>query len=134
MLNLGELNWIAIAVVTAAGFALGGLWYGPLFQKQWLVAVNRPIPPEGLGPRPYVVSIATALITATLIAALVHALKLTTAGEGLLLGAVIGVGFIATAIASDYAFAGESWARWAIEAGYRAVYAVISALVLVLWP
>ena len=36
MLDLAALNWWAILVATVAAFALGGLWYGPLFGKPWM--------------------------------------------------------------------------------------------------
>lgn len=31
-----SLNWIAIAIMTVACFALGALWHGPLFGKLWM--------------------------------------------------------------------------------------------------
>ena len=33
MIDFAGLNWWAILVAVAAAFALGGLWYGPLFGK-----------------------------------------------------------------------------------------------------
>ena len=34
-MDFAELNWIAILVSAGSAFALGGLWYGPLFGKSW---------------------------------------------------------------------------------------------------
>lgn len=31
-----ELNWMAIAIMTVASFALSALWHGPLFGKIWM--------------------------------------------------------------------------------------------------
>lgn len=31
-----ELNWMAIAIMTVASFALGALWHGPIFGKLWM--------------------------------------------------------------------------------------------------
>ncbi len=31
-----SLNWMAIAIMTVACFALGALWHGPLFGKLWM--------------------------------------------------------------------------------------------------
>ena len=36
MHHLGSLNWLAVLVAAASGFVIGGLWYGPLFQKPWM--------------------------------------------------------------------------------------------------
>ena len=30
-----DLNWLAIVASVAASFAIGGIWYGPLFGKTW---------------------------------------------------------------------------------------------------
>ena len=33
---MGEIIWLSIPVCMIAAFAIGGLWYGPLFQKPWM--------------------------------------------------------------------------------------------------
>jgi hypothetical protein len=30
-----DLNWFAVLAAALSAFALGGLWYGPLFKKAW---------------------------------------------------------------------------------------------------
>lgn len=43
---LAGVNWLAVFVTSFAYFMLGALWYGPLFQKQWVayqgIDVNDP--------------------------------------------------------------------------------------------
>jgi Protein of unknown function (DUF1761) len=34
--RMPEISWLATLVATALAFALGGIWYGPLFGKQWM--------------------------------------------------------------------------------------------------
>lgn len=31
-----DVNWIAIIVAASSAFILGGIWYGPLFGRQWM--------------------------------------------------------------------------------------------------
>uniref|UniRef100_UPI0013D3226F DUF1761 family protein n=2 Tax=Pseudomonadota TaxID=1224 RepID=UPI0013D3226F len=33
-----QIHWLAILAAAAAGFAVGGIWYGPLFGKAWAKA------------------------------------------------------------------------------------------------
>lgn len=33
---MGEIIWLSIPICVVVGFAIGGLWYGPLFQKAWI--------------------------------------------------------------------------------------------------
>lgn len=128
-----NLNWWAILAATAAAFALGGLWYGPLFGKAWLAAIGKQEDEMKPSPTPFVVSAATALVTCVVMAALVRALELTGWLSGAILGVVTGVGFIAASMASDHAFRGTGLKLWAIESAYRVLYAVIMGAIIGGW-
>lgn len=39
-MNLFDVNWIAIVVAALTGFAIGGIWYGPVMGKKWMGAVG----------------------------------------------------------------------------------------------
>ncbi|MDX1563327.1 MAG: DUF1761 domain-containing protein [Gammaproteobacteria bacterium] len=133
MWNIADLNWLAILVATVAGFAIGGVWYGPLFGKAWMDALGKK--PEDLTPsaQPYIISFVTALITALVLALLINALGITGAVDGLLIGLAVGVGFIATAMASDSAFCGWSLNLFLIQAGYRVTYSMVMGVILAVW-
>ena len=34
-MDFTQINWLASAVAAFIAFVLGGLWYGPVFGKQW---------------------------------------------------------------------------------------------------
>ena len=36
-----EINWIGIIAATVSAFVLGGIWYGPIMGKSWMVAVGK---------------------------------------------------------------------------------------------
>jgi hypothetical protein len=128
------LNWWAILVATIAGFMLGGVWYGPLFGKAWLRAIGKREEELGSAAVPLTLSFFTALMTAILMALLVNSLTtIETAVDGALLGLYIRIGFIAAAMASDYAFC--RWPRqlFFIQAGYRVAYSVVMGAILAGW-
>ena len=133
MLDFSNLNWLAILVATAAGFLLGGIWYGPLFGNAWLRAIGKTQDDIEPTPTPFIVSFFTALITAILLAALIHSLAIESTLHGALLGLLIGVGFIATAMGSDSAFCGWGLPLFLIQAGYRVTYSVIMGAILAAW-
>lgn len=133
MLEFGELNWWAILVATAAGFMLGGLWYGALFSKAWLKALGKSEDELDPSPRPFIISFFTALITAIMLSALIHTLGFTELQDGVLLGMLMSLGFIATAMGSDAAFCGWGLPLYLIQAGYRVAYSVIMGAILVAW-
>lgn len=134
MIDFTGLNWWAILVATAAAFALGGLWYGPLLGKAWLAALGKTEDDIKPSPEPFVVSAVAALATCVVVAALMNGLDLTGLGSGLVFGFITGVGFIAAAMASDTAFCGWGWRLWTIQAGYRVAYSVLMGGIIGVWP
>jgi len=84
-------------------------------------------------PAPFIISFFTALLTAIVLAALIRGLGVDTLGGGLLLGAITGVGFIATAMASDSAFCGWGMPLLLIQAGYRVLYSIVIGGILGAW-
>jgi hypothetical protein len=133
MLNLTVLNWYAIVGATLAAFALGGLWYGPLFGKAWMSAIGKTADELQPPPLPYVISFFTALVTTIVLAMLINALGVVRVIDGVLLGAIVGIGFIATAMASDNAFCGWGLKLFLIQSGYRVVYSLIIGAILAFW-
>ncbi len=126
-------NWWAVLVATILAFVLGGLWYGPLFGKAWLAAMGKTEDEIEPSASPFIISFFTALVTAITLAWLVHALSVQGWGSGALLGLVTGIGFIATAMASDTAFCGWGLRLFIIQAGYRVVYSVVMGALLGGW-
>ena len=134
MLDFGGLNWWAIIVATAAAFALGALWYGPMFGKAWVAALGKTEDQIQPSPEPFVVSAVAALVTCIVVAALMQGLQMTGLITSIVFGLITGVGFIATSMASDSAFCGWGWKLWGIEAGYRGTYSALMGGVIGIWP
>lgn len=130
---ISDLNWWAVLVSTALAFVLGGIWYGPLFGQAWLNALGKTEADIEPSASPFVISFFTAFLTAVVLAWLIIALEITSASGGALLGLVTGIGFIATAMASDAAFCRWSLHLFMIQSGYRVLYSVLMGAVLGAW-
>ena len=133
MLDFSGLNWLAILVATLLGFALGGVWYGPLFGKAWLAALGKAEDEIQPSATPFIVSLLTTAITASVLATLYRLLGLTGAADGAVFGMITGIGFIAASMASDHAFGRSGVALWGIQAGYRVVYTMLMGAILAAW-
>lgn len=133
MEQLTQINWLAIVVVTIASFALGYLWYGPLFGKAWVAALGKE--PEDIqpSPTPFIISVVAAAITCIVMALFIESMQIDTWLGGLCIGLLVGIGFIAASMASDNAFCGYSWTLFYIQAGYRVVYSVLMGIILAIW-
>lgn len=133
MLELTGLNWLAILVATLVGFALGGIWYGPIFGDAWLAALGKTADQIQPSATPFVISFFTSLVTAVVLAMFISALNISTLGGGITIGLLVGIGFIATAMASDSAFGDTGLKLWLIQSGYRVLYSVLMGAILAVW-
>ena len=127
------INWWAVLVATVLAFVLGGLWYGPLFGNAWMAALGKTAEDIEPTPAPFIISFFTAGLAAITLAWLVYALGIQGWGSGALLGVVTGIGFIATAMASDSAFCGWGVRLFLIQAGYRVLYSILMGALLGGW-
>ena len=134
MLDFSGLNWWAILAATAAAFVLGGIWYGPAFGQAWLKALGKQQEELEPSPTPFVISFFTSALTCVVLAAIMKTLGMQTVADGLVLGALVGLGFIAAAMASDSAFCRTGMALFLIQAGYRVLYSILMGAILGAWP
>lgn len=134
MIDLAALNWWAILLATAAAFALGAVWYGPMFGKAWVAALGKSEDEIKPSPTPFIVSAVAALLTCIALAAVMQGLGMSGSLAGVALGLLLGIGFIATSMASDSAFCGWGWKLWAIQSGYRVAYSGLMGGIIGVWP
>jgi hypothetical protein len=128
------VNLWALLVAALCGFVIGGLWYGPLFQKPWMAASGMShekgrqqnmLLVFGLS---YLLNLAIAFGIAML-AGKAHGL-LWTAHAGFFASLV----FIAPALGVIYLFESRALKHWLINAGYQVVNATAMGAVLGAWP
>ena len=125
-----EVDWLAIGVATVVAFVLGGLWYGPLFGKAWMTALGKTEADIQPTPAPFIISFFTALVTCIVVAGLMGALAIDGVLPGAAFGLLVGMGFIATAMASDTAFCGWGLPLFLIQAGYRVTYSILMGAII----
>ena len=128
-----SINWVGVAAATIAAFALGFLWYGPLFSKPWLRELGK-TQEQMSGQGPALAPMLAAQFVATIITATVLAIIIERFGTGVTNGLTVGLlcaaGFVATAKLADVLFAQTSSSkRYWIEAGNQLVsYALMGAI------
>jgi hypothetical protein len=120
----------ATFVATLAGFALGALWYGPLFGRAWMNAVGTTADAIRRDFRP--VRLYGATFVLGLIASYVFGLYLGPApgrAFAVVLGAAAGLFWVGTAIATNCLFERRPLTLIAINGGYHAVRFTVMGLV-----
>lgn len=130
------IHWLAIVVAAAAGFAVGGVWYGPIFGKAWAAA--RGLTPDALKDGFNMPLVFGLVFVLNLFSALVLDHVLGTYGDPnlkltLLIAGGIAVGFILPAMAVNYLFSRLSLKLFLIDGGYwLTIYLVMGAILDVL--
>ena len=116
-----RLNWVAILVAAIASFLFEALWYS-IFLNDWLVGIGRTrewLMSSGVSPAlQYGVAIVCAVITAAVLSIIIQSSGEHTARRGILCGALIWLGFVATSWATEYIFEVRSLQIYAINAGF----------------
>lgn len=137
--HLGVLNWLAIAVATLAYFALGGVWFLPgMFGKAWSRSMGWDMPEgaEGPGAAIYIGPLLTSLVASIALALLAEATRADGAGDGLILGLVVGLGIagsvlLLTAVFDPKKPEPRTW--FAITGGYHIAGLTLASVIISAW-
>ena len=119
-MDLGTVNWLAVAVSTIAAFVVGSIWFGPkTFFPIWWKAIGRS--PEDKPGGSGSMAVTFGLIG---VAALVQAAVLAL---------IVGVGFSATTSLGHRLMGGQGFVVWAIEVGGDIAALVVMGGILGAW-
>jgi hypothetical protein len=122
-LDFAGVNWLAVIVAAVAGIVVGFIWYAPpVFGRRWARASGIELPQPGeVQPMTYIGGVVTAAVTAYVLAVLIGGLGAATLADGVIVGVVVWLGFVATWLASGVFFERRSTEWWAINAGQAIV-------------
>ena len=126
-----NMSWIAVIAAALAGFAIGGVWYGPLFGKRWQKETGLSDDQIKGGNMPLIFGTVFVL---NLFASFILGHVLATYGNpdvvtSIMIAGGVGLGFVATAIGVNYLFSRKSISLFWIDAGYwTVIYSVMGAI------
>ncbi len=135
-IDLGELNWLAVAAAAVASYAMGAVYFTVL-GKPWMAAAK--ITPEMIeerkadNMRAYAIAALASIIGAVVLAIIVQAVGAANAGEGLLTGLIVGVAATAVGQIANFAFEGRGIKLYVIDAGYVLLQMLIGGAILGVW-
>jgi len=133
-MHFHSVNWWSVLVAALAGFVVGGLWYGPLFQKPWMRLSGMTKEKGAQGSMPltfggaYVLNLIGALGIAVILGEHVGV------GIGAHVGAFVAFFFIATALGVIYLFEQRPFKLWLINASYQIVNFAAMGAIIGAWP
>ncbi|WP_020402085.1 DUF1761 domain-containing protein [Gracilimonas tropica] len=128
-----SINWLAVIAASLVGFAIGFIWYGPLFGKSWMEAV-------GLSEEEVQNSNMAKTFGFTLVFQFIMAYCLAMffgnevgLQEGSFYGFLTGFGWVAMAIGVNALYEQKSWKYIFINGGFWIVVFTLMGLILGAW-
>lgn len=133
-----ELNFFAIGLAAFVGILIGGFWFSPIafFPVWWKFLGKKPEDQTGtdnmvvIFGSTFIAAIIQAIVLAVFVSLAEQATGSMDSLTGLAIGALVGVGFAATASISHHLFGGFAIKAWVLEAGQDIVsLAVMGAII-----
>lgn len=120
---VSNVSLAAVILAAFVGFAAGAIWYR-LFGTAWQVALGRS---EPFKPKfgPFAVTIIAQLVMAYVLASFIGEAGTVSMETGIVVGALVWLGFVATSIAVNDSFAGSPVTLTLIDAGHWLVVLVL---------
>jgi hypothetical protein len=129
------LNYLAIVVAAAGSFMFGGIWYGLLAQR-WMRALGKTEAEIKNSDRPmamlFAITIVAQLIMAWVLAGVIGHLGpgQVTMRNGMISGALVWFGFVATSLAVNHGYQGSRWSLTLIDGGHWLGVLLIQGLLI----
>lgn len=134
---LQDVSWLAIVIGTIGYQVLGAVWYGPLFGSTWVKAMGyentEDIHKSENPTTGYILTTIGSLIAVIALGILLAWVDASAWSEGLIVGLLIGIGFVATTGLQAVPFENRPWTIYFLNAGYNVVaLAGAGALLIIL--
>lgn len=127
------INWLAIFAASLVGFAIGFLWYGPLFGKQWMetLRLTESDIQGGNMAKIFGFTFVFQFIMAYCLAMFFG--NEVGLQEGALYGFLAGFGWVAMALGVNGLYERKSWKYIFINGGFWVVVYTLMGLILGAW-
>jgi hypothetical protein len=131
MMELYAENWLAIIAAAAAGFIVGGIWYGPVMGKKWMGAAGLTEEQVKAGNMRLIfgTTFVLSLVASTTLAHLLTYFPGMGLCTVMMISVGIALGFIIPAIGTNYLFSQKSRTLFLIDATYWLLFYAAMGLV-----
>ncbi len=132
-MEMAAINWLAVIAASVVGFAIGFVWYGPLFGKSWMASVGMTEEDAQKGNMAKIFGF-------TFVFQFIMAYWLAmffggevSAQEGAFYGFLTGFGWVAMAIGVNALYEQKSWKYIFINGGFWSVVFTLMGLIIGGW-
>ena len=132
--NFG-VNYLAVVVAALVALIIGFIWYSPpVFGNRWMTYLGTTQAQLGNpGPSGMAVGVVASLLNAWVLAALSLNLGGTSLTDGIMLGAIAWLGFMATITAAQISFEKKPWGLWVLNNAHNLLVQVLMGAIVTIW-
>ena len=134
-----SINALAVLVAAIAGMVIGALWYSPaLFGRRWMQLMKMDKAAVAKAKRQgmtanYVAAFIGQLVTAAVLAMFVGYAGALGAGDGMIVGFLAWLGFLAPVILGSVLWEGKSMQLFVLNSGHHLVVLLVMGIILGAW-
>jgi len=134
VVNFG-VNYLAIVVAAVVALVIGFIWYSPpVFGNRWMAYLGTTQAQLGNpGPTGMAVGVVASLVNAWVLALLSLNLGGKSITDGVMLGALAWLGFMATITAAQISFEKKPWGLWILNNAHNLLVQVLMAAIVTIW-
>ncbi len=132
--NLG-VNYLAVIVAAVIALVIGFIWYSPrVFGNRWMAYLGTTQAQLGNpGPTGMAVGVVASHLNAWVLAVLSLNLGGKSLTDGVMLGVLAWLGFMATLTAAQISFEKKPWGLWVLNNAHNVLVQVIMAAIVTVW-
>lgn len=136
-MDFSGFNWAEVILAALSAFALGGLWYGPLFGKRWqqLNTLSDERLAQANMPLIYACAFALNFFLAMMLSLFIEIAMMMGSGAltGALFGGFLAVVFVLPPFAVNYLFARRSLSLFGIDVTYQVLQFALMGAIMGAW-
>lgn len=138
-MEMAAINWLAVVAASLVGFALGFVWYGPLFGKPWMASVGmtEEDAEKGNMTKIFGFTFVFQFIMAYCLAMFFYgdpaSAEMINASNGAFYGFLTGFGWVAMVIGVNALYEQKSWTYIFINGGFWIIVFTLMGLILGAW-
>lgn len=129
------VNYLAVVAAAVIALVIGFVWYSPpVFGNRWMAYLGTTQAQLGNpGPTGMAVGIVASLLNAWVLAVLSLNLGGKSITDGIILGALAWLGFMATITAAQISFEKKPWGLWLVNNAHNLLVQVLMAAIVTIW-
>ena len=127
------VNYLAVVVAAVAAVVIGILYYGLAGLGDRLAQMVGSAPRGRPGPAQLAIGVVVGLVNAWVLALLSLNLGGSQITDGIVLGVLVWLGFMATVSAAQVAFQGRPWNAWLLTNAHDVIVQAVAGAIVTVW-